>query len=145
MSMFALWLKAFLDAQSNYSNKTINNFVNYHAKNMIWASFESNFNVLLAYKFSQPKTGWDRSRPVFDRSICFLNLLDRGPDCGLGLFRSINFPVISGSVPVQSRSFSSLETRLPSTKSGHSTNTCVLGRNAKYSVYMIKDMNRGRV
>jgi hypothetical protein len=68
---FALRLKAFLDAQSNYSNETINNVVNSHAKNMIWASFERNFNVLLAYKFSRPKTGWDRSRPVFDRSICF--------------------------------------------------------------------------
>jgi hypothetical protein len=50
--MFALRLKAFLDAQSNYSNKTINNFVNSPAKNMIWALFKRNFNVLLAYKFS---------------------------------------------------------------------------------------------
>jgi hypothetical protein len=42
--------------------------------------------------------------------------LDRGPDRGLGLFRSISFPVISGSVPVQSRFFSGFETGLPSTK-----------------------------
>jgi hypothetical protein len=32
---FALRLKAFLDAQSDYSNETINNLVNSHAKNMI--------------------------------------------------------------------------------------------------------------
>jgi hypothetical protein len=54
---FALRLKAFLDAQSNYLNETINNFVNSYAKNMIWASFERNFNVLSAYKFSWLKTG----------------------------------------------------------------------------------------
>jgi hypothetical protein len=113
--MFALRLKAFLDAQSNYSNETINNFVNSHAKNMIWALFERNFNVLLAYKFSRPKTSWDQSKLVFIGPSVFSNLLDRGPDCGLGLFRSINFLVISGSVPVQSCFFFSLETRLPST------------------------------
>jgi hypothetical protein len=45
----------------------------------------------------------------------FQILLDRGPDRGLGLFRSINIPVFSGSGPVQSRSFSSPETGLPST------------------------------
>jgi hypothetical protein len=54
--MFAPRLKVFLDAQSNYLNETINNFVKSHAGNMIWALFESNFNVLLAYKFSWPKT-----------------------------------------------------------------------------------------
>jgi hypothetical protein len=44
--MFAVRLKAFLDAQSNYLNKIINNFVNSYAKNMVWASFERIFKVL---------------------------------------------------------------------------------------------------
>jgi hypothetical protein len=45
----------------------------------------------------------------------FQILLDRGLDCGLGLFWSINIPVFSGSGPVQSWSFSGPETGLPST------------------------------
>jgi hypothetical protein len=59
----------------------------------------------------------DPNRFLISPSI-FQILLDRGPDRGLGLFRSINIPVFSGSCPVQSQSFSGPETGLPSTTYG---------------------------
>jgi hypothetical protein len=48
----------------------------------------------------------------------FSNLLDRGPDRGLGLFRSIKFPVFSGSVQSSPGLFSGFKTG-PSSTSRH--------------------------
>ena len=58
---------------------------------MILGSLESYNSALPTSKFIEQKTGWDRLKPVFDRSTYFKIVMDHKPDRGCGPNRS--FPV----------------------------------------------------
>ena len=72
------------------------------------------YGTYLAY-FQVRKTGWDRLDQFFIGLGISKILRDWRLDCGCGLWRSWEFPVLGGLSPVQSRFFCSLETGLPST------------------------------
>ena len=55
---------------------------------MILGSLESYNSALPMSKFIEQKTGWDRFKPVFDRSTYFKIVMDCKPDCGCGPNRS---------------------------------------------------------